>query len=134
MVVDALQVLYGLPDEERVRRQLSASAQTRSAWGSTYIDLFFNNIDFHESMASRVVREPFAGTEIPVLSIEDLIISKVAFSRPKDWVDIAAVGEARRGQLDVPYIERWLDEFFDADDERFAKLRSALSAGPGGQE
>jgi hypothetical protein len=131
VVVEALQRLYGLPDEERVRRELTATAQTRSAWGNTYVDLFFNNIDFHESMASRVVREPFAGTEIPVLSIEDLIISKTVFSRPKDWVDIAAVGEARRGQLDLPYIEHWLGEFFDSDDERFTKLRAALSAAAG---
>ncbi len=78
-----LETLSGLPDRERVERGLRDAGQARSLWGTTYLDLFFANTAFHGSMASRVVQEPFAGTEIPVLSIEDLLVCKVLFDRPK---------------------------------------------------
>jgi hypothetical protein len=125
-VLDALGSLYGLPDRQRLERQLGEEGQTRSRWGHTYVDLFFANSEFHQSMARRAVREPFADAAIPVLSIEDLLVCKVLFDRPRDWVDIEAVAETRRGQLDTAYIEYWVDAFVERDDARFGKLRGVL--------
>src|SRR5258708_35589614 len=101
--------LYGLTDRERVEHDLGQQGQARSLWRSTYIDLFFANTEFHESMARRIERQPFGDSEVPVLSIEDLVVCKVLFDRPKDWLDVEAVAETSRGDLDAGYMRSWLE-------------------------
>ncbi|MDB5169099.1 MAG: hypothetical protein JWO41_455 [Candidatus Saccharibacteria bacterium] len=125
----ALRQLYGLPDEERVRREIVASGQARSLWTTTYIDLFFANTDFHESMAQRVSHEPFGDTVIPVLSIEDLIVCKAVFDRPKDWIDIDAVVKSGRKPLDLAYMISWLDKFkmTPEDNSRIDRLQTLVT-------
>lgn len=126
--LSCLETLSGLPDRERVEHGLRDDGQARSLWGTTYIDLFFSNTDFHVSMASRVVQEPFAGTEIPVLSIEDLLVCKVLFDRPKDWQDIEAVIATRGTSLDLGYMRAWLNSFLANDDHRFGRLEARTQA------
>jgi len=123
-----LETLSGLPDPERVERGLRDAGQARSLWGTTYVDLFFANTDFHGSMASRVVQEPFAGTEIPVLSSEDLLVCKVLFDRPKDWQDVEAVIATRGTGLDLSYMRTWLSSFLASDDHRFERLEARMQS------
>jgi hypothetical protein len=125
-VLAALGDVYGLAGQERIRRELRREGQTRSRWGNTYVDLFLSNTDFHAAMAERVERQPFGEATIPVLSIEDLLICKALFDRSKDWVDIEAVAETRRGDLDRPYITGWLDRFLQSDDPRLARIKAIL--------
>ena len=122
----ALGEVYDLADSERVGRELRRDGQARSSWGTTYIDLFLANTDFHASMAGRVERQPFDETTIPVLSIEDLLICKTLFDRAKDWVDIEAVANTRRGDLDGRYIAGWLDRFLPIDDPRSKRIAAIL--------
>jgi Nucleotidyl transferase AbiEii toxin, Type IV TA system len=125
----ALGVLGGvfeLDDEGRVRRELRREGQTRSRWGNTFVDLFLANTEFHAAMAERVEHQPFGGATIPVLSIEDLLICKALFDRSKDWVDIEAVAQARRGELDRPYITAWLGRFLPDDDPRRTRIEAIL--------
>jgi hypothetical protein len=126
-VVDVLATLYAV-DAERVRNDVQATGQTRSIWDTIYIDLFFADTDFHQMMARRVDRQPFLGTEINVLSIEDLVVCKMLFDRPKDWLDIEAVGLTKGRELDRNYMETALAMFVDTDDARFERLRQALEA------
>lgn len=65
----------------------------------------FADTDFHESMSGRVEHQAFGDIEIPVLSIEDLIVCKVLFDRSKDWLDIQAVCQQPQEQLDGDYIQ-----------------------------
>lgn len=122
VVVEALDSRFPVGDREHVRMQLRDEGQARTLWGATYVDLFLANTDFHASMARRVVREPFADVTIPVLSIEDLLICKLLFDRPKDWVDIDAVLRAEDARLDHGYITSWLDRFLPVDDPRHMRL------------
>lgn len=115
--------LYPL-DTEKFDADVGMTAQTRSLWGSTYIDLFFSNTEFHESMAQRVQRYPFLDTEINVLTAEDLLVCKVLYDRPKDWVDIEAVAKNR--DLDAGYIRSWVGEFLPDDDPRLARVNGLL--------
>lgn len=121
-ILNALATAYEMSDRVRVEEQLRTDGQARTLWGDTYVDLFFANTDFHESMASRLEVQPFGQITIPVLSIEDLLICKAIFDRPKDWLDIEAVAQTERSRLDYDYIHRWLSEFWLSDDPRHARL------------
>ncbi len=125
-VVSALDRLYALSDSGAIDARLSERGQTRTQWGRTHVDLFFANTDFHASMAQRVVYEQFDDTAIPVLSIEDLLVCKALFNRPKDWIDIEAVAANKHDNIDRPYIEHWLGQFLSYDDPRLSRLRDAL--------
>lgn len=125
-VIEILEGLYGLPDRQRLLNELADRGQGRSKWGMTFIDIFFADTDFHQSMAARTVREQFDTETIPVLSIEDLLVCKALFNRPKDWIDIEAVAVTTSHEIDSAYIEHWLEYFLDRTDPVFEKLRSIL--------
>lgn len=120
-IVAVLRGLYDL-DDATVRAELAAHAQARTLWGATYVDLFFANTDLHDSMARRVEHQPFGDAQVPVLSIEDLLVCKALFDRPKDWLDIEAVALTRRGELDGAYVHTWLRRFLPDEDVRHARL------------
>lgn len=124
VALEALRQLYHPDDLAQTRREIERVGQARSRWGDTFIDLFFSNTEFHEAMAARVVHEDFGDIRIPVLSIDDLIVCKVLFDRPRDWIDVEAVVMSDGERLDRRYIERWLSDFLEPSDHRFARLRS----------
>jgi len=106
----------------RLTERLARDGQARADWDGTFVDLFFTNTAFHEQMALRVVEEPFLEGTIYVLSVEDLVVCKALFDRPKDWVDIAAVAAVRGDVLDWEYVRHWVGEFVAASDPRFGRL------------
>lgn len=124
-VINVLKELYGLPDRDQLVAQFEERGQGRSIWGTTFIDLFFADTEFHQSMASRTVEEEFGEIGIPVLSIEDLIVCKALFNRPKDWLDIDAVA-ATNEPLDLGYINRWVTYFIEPSDPEYLRLQSIL--------
>lgn len=127
-VLTALAEVFAPPDRDRLRADLSRDGQARTIWGDTYIDLFLSNTDFHASMEARVQRQPFDGREIPVLSIEDLLVCKVLFDRPKDWLDLEAVVATRARTLDRGYIASWLARFLEPDDARLLRAAATMNA------
>lgn len=131
--IAALAELYELGDQDALTAQLQESGQARTLWDATYVDLFFSNTPFHDAMAERAQTQPFADAQIPVLSIEDLLVCKALFDRSRDWVDIEAVLEARGTELDAVYIDRWLGAFLSPDDQRLDRLRALREdvLGPG---
>ena len=82
---------------------------------------------FHDEVPRRVQSATLLGQAIPVLSAEDLVLFKVLFDRPKDWLDIANMAAAR--PLDRIYVRRWATELLPADDSRLARIEKIL--GPG---
>jgi hypothetical protein len=56
---------------------------------------------------------------IPVIDCTGLVVFKAMFARPRDWVDIEAIVEAR--SLDVDEAIRWVREMV-GEDERVEKL------------
>lgn len=75
--------------------------QVRLWWDDTPIDIFFAEAPFHHEIDARCRAVPFAGTTIRVLAPEDLAVFKAMFDRPKDWVDIATMADARAIDLDA---------------------------------
>ena len=92
----------------------AAGTRLHQVGESIVIDLFFSFDDFHEDVLNRAVAKPFlhAGSrhELPFLSAEDLIVFKISFGRPKDWVDIQAM-VGRGTTIDPEYVERQLVAF-----------------------
>jgi hypothetical protein len=130
VVADVLRPL-GVSVEPRAIAKIQEQAQNRLRWGHYVLDVFFVNHPFHESCAARVRLVPFQDGEIPILSAEDLIIFKIFFNRPKDWLDIEQVLFAQAGRFDVGYVERWLTELVGVDDDRFKRFREAIATASG---
>ena len=95
-------------------------------WASqTPIDLFFSVMAFHEEVAREVREVPFEGHTIPVLGCTALAVFKAIFDRPKDWVDIESMLEAR--SLDLAEAGRWVSEMAGAE---APETRRLLALGP----
>lgn len=128
-VLDLMSDLFGVPERGRALAALAQDNQVRLDWDGVPVDLFFSNTDFHESMEKRRASVPFLDEEIPILSVEDLVVCKVLFDRHKDWADVHEVYLTRGATLDAAYIRSWLLYFLDVDDHRFGQLdRTASSA------
>ena len=76
------------------------------------IDLFFSLDHAYDEVQARVRRFPFGRdeqVELPFLSVEDLVVFKLSFGRPRDWVDIESILDTDP-EIDLAYIERKLTE------------------------
>jgi hypothetical protein len=107
---------------ERARRD----GQTRVMWDATPLDLFFAYDAFHQAAAAGVRRVPFADGAIPILAVEHLIVCKVVFNRPKDWVDIDAI-VADGTAVDVAEVLRWSGRIIGDDDPRYDRVAAVLT-------
>ena len=99
--------------------RIAADGQVRLWWDDTPVDLFLDYAPLH-ARAARGTREvPFAGRQIRILGPVELLLFKALFGRPQDWVDIAAVVEARA--VDRRVVRRGLLALVGAEDQRIAK-------------
>ena len=113
-------------DAPEAKAAAERDGQTRVMWDETPIDLFFAYDAFHDAaaMASRVV--PFADTTISILGPEHLVVCKVVFNRPKDWVDIDAIVEGDVA-LDVAEVLRWVGRIAGDTDPRYERIAAVLT-------
>lgn len=111
-------------DHDRASMLIRRDGQIRLPWETTIVDLFFMTFEFLESASTRYRVMPYTPTTtLPVLSVEDLIICKVAFNRGKDWVDITNLLRIQAGRLDRAYLDRWLAGAM-GDDERVRRFHA----------
>jgi hypothetical protein len=122
LVLDALRTLIPDLDIEAAGTMIQRDGQIRVRWGELPIDLFFSNLDFHDSCAQRVQSFVFENHTIPILSAEDLILFKAGFGRGKDWLDIRNMFGFLRGRLDIDYIRRWADVLYLPENSRTLRL------------
>lgn len=100
--------------------QAERDGQVRLWWEDTPIDLFFSVLPFHEEVEREVRQVPFEGRTIPVVGCTALGVFKAIFDRPRDWVDIEAMVEARAIDLDEAI--RWVVAMAGADANPAKKL------------
>lgn len=122
-VARALRPLGVEPDPDRVA--LERDGQARWRWAETPIDLFFANDPIHDAMRESVRKVPFGEARIPILGPEHLLLCKVAFDRPKDWVDIEQMILLSE-DLDRTEIDRWLERIVVPGDGRRERLGELL--------
>lgn len=100
--------------------------QMRAWWDRTPIDVFFAYDPVHEAMRAAARTVPFGSSKIPILAPEHLIVAKVVFDRPKDWLDVQQmlVGV---DDLDLGEIRRWLAHLVGERDGRAVRLRELVA-------
>lgn len=129
-VLDAIGERFETDDVTAHLHRIAAQDQTRLKWGSTYVDLFFMDTPFHESLASQIQRVAFGSVDIAIISAEDLVVCKSIFNRAKDWVDIASISSVQGSRLDDAYVLQWQRAFIGEEPtvvRRFQDLRRESS-------
>lgn len=96
-------------------------------WDGTPIDVFLNNVPFHDAVAEGVVWVPLAGREVPVLDCASLVVFKALFNRTKDWADIEAVAERSPAQVEAAAVA--VAELVGEDDPACERLAEIVRAG-----
>lgn len=107
--------------------ELRERGQTRLTWDTIPVDIFLTNDPFHSEVATRIVRRPFLGEQMPFLCCSDLAVFKAFFDRRKDWFDLSEMFEAR--SIDLTEMTALVAELLDPDDHRIAELRKAHDDG-----
>ena len=119
----AREVLLAMPDGVELSgeslERAERDGQVRLQWGITPVDIFLSVLPFHDHVRDHVRLVPFEGHTIPVLSCTALAVFKATYDRPRDWVDIEAMVEAR--SLDLDEAKRWVLEMV-GEDPRAGKL------------
>lgn len=113
-------------DDPAAVQRIARDGQARVMWDRTPLDLFFAYDGFHERAATAIRTVPFAATTIPILAVEHLVVCKVVFDRPKDWVDIDAILAADT-PLDVGETVRWVGRILGDTDPRFERIAAVLT-------
>jgi hypothetical protein len=127
-VAQPLTGLGAAADDRAVAEFVRRDGQARVMWDDTPIDLFFSYDAFHDAAARDLRRVPFADTTIPILGADHLVVCKVVFGRPKDWVDIDAMLGAG-ATIDTAEVLRWVGRIAGDDDPRYDRI-AALLTGP----
>jgi hypothetical protein len=107
------------------RALIKRDGQARLDWSGSYLDLFFATLELHRQMAVRSRRVSFGPVRIPILSPEHLIICKVVFDRPKDWLDVEEMIDWGTA-IDAGETLGWVREILGEDSEQYARLAALL--------
>ena len=113
-------------DDPSVEALVQRDGQVRVMWEATPIDLFFSYDAFHDAAARARRSVPFGDATIPILGPDHLIVCKVVFDRPKDWVDIGAMLDAG-ATVDTAEVLRWVGRIAGDDDPRYDRIAGVLS-------
>jgi hypothetical protein len=127
-VATPLAALGAAADDPAVADLVKRDEQVRVMWEHTPIDLFFSYDAFHDAASRGLRRVPFGNTTIPILGADHLVVCKVAFDRPKDWVDIDAM-LAAGAVIYAGEVLRWVGRIAGDDDPRYDRI-AALLIGP----
>jgi hypothetical protein len=125
-VAGPLHRLGASSDDPLVAALVLRDGQARVMWESTPIDLFFSYDPFHEAAGAARRSVPFADGTIPILAAEHLMVCKVVFNRPRDWIDIDSMlsGEP---DIDASEVLRWVGRLAGDDDPRYNRIVFVLT-------
>ena len=112
-------------DDPAIEELIRRDGQARVMWDATPVDLFFAYDVFHHAAGAARIRVPFGVGTIPILAAEHLVVCKVVFNRPKDWVDIdAVIGSGT--EMDFAEVLRWVARIAGDEDPRYNRIVAVL--------
>lgn len=103
--------------------------QVRVMWDAVPIDLFFSYDPFHEAAGAARRSVPFGDQQIAILAAEHLVVCKVVFNRPRDWVDIDSM-VAAEADIEAAEVLRWVARIVGDEDPRFSRVAAVLTHHP----
>ena len=115
-------------DDPAIEAIARRDGQVRVMWDATPIDLFFAYDAFHEAAAAARQAVPFADGTIPILAADHLVVCKVIYNRPRDWVDIEAV-LAAGADVRAAEVLRWVARIAGDEDPRYERIAAVLTRG-----
>lgn len=113
-------------DEPSVADVVGRDGQVRVMWDATPIDLFFSYDAFHDAAGAARHPVPFGDETISILAAEHLVVCKVIFDRPKDWVDVDAM-VAAGSEIDAAEVLRWVARIASDEDPRYNRIAAVLT-------
>ena len=113
----------GDPAVEAIARR---DGQVRVMWDRTPIDLFFSYDAFHDAASGALHSVPFGDGRIPILAADHLVVCKVIYNRPRDWVDIEAM-LAAGADVRAAEILRWVGRIAGDEDPRYDRIAAVLT-------
>lgn len=123
-VLDVLERAGCVVDRADAARRVSERGDFVVRLEGYRIDAFVPFHAFHAEVRARVQTVSFFNRSLPIISAEDLMLFKVIFDRPKDWLDIANLAAAK--PIDKAYVRRWAAELLPHDDPRLKRLDETL--------
>jgi hypothetical protein len=111
------------PAAEEIARR---DGQVRVMWDDIPIDIFFAYDAFHDAAASARQTVPFSDATITILGADHLVVCKVIFDRPRDWVDIEAM-LAAGAEVSTAEILRWVARIAGDEDPRYDRIAAVLT-------
>lgn len=124
-VAGPLVALGAAADDPSITALVERDGQVRVMWDTIPIDLFFSYDAFHEAAGAARHSVPFGDGSIPILASSHLIVCKVIFNRPRDWVDIDAM-LAAGADIDVAEVLRWVARIAGDEDPRYNRIVAVL--------
>lgn len=77
-------------------------------WKETKVEVFTPRVPLQDSILRRRLRMGLEGLQIWITTVEDLILLKMIFHRPKDLEDVRHLLAANGDTLDSGYIASWI--------------------------
>jgi len=109
-----------------LRGLVEQDGQARVFWDDVPIDMFLSYDAFHDAAAAARREVPFSASTIEVLAPEHLVVCKVVFNHPQDWVDIDAVLSGGT-PLDAAEVLRWVARIAGDEDARYTRAVALLT-------
>jgi predicted nucleotidyltransferase len=108
--------------DEIARRYCAALSR-----GPLRFEVFVPVFPWHATLVQRAVLREIDGTQVPVVTVEDLVVLKMLWYRDKDAVDVPRLLEANRGKSDISYMRTTMAALLPADDARLAMFERLLA-------
>ncbi|MBN1961365.1 MAG: hypothetical protein JW841_10500 [Deltaproteobacteria bacterium] len=93
------------------------------------IDIFLPTLPFAADAFDRKIRVPLADNSIWILAAEDIALYKLIYGRTKDYADLERLFSSQLDQLDLTYLDKWINKLFASDDSRkhfYLNLRAKI--------
>lgn len=73
------------------------------------LDVILADNEYLQQVVERATPVTLAGSDLPVATLEDLVLLKLDANRPLDIDDVLSIKDAFGASLDFAYLEKWAD-------------------------
>jgi hypothetical protein len=125
--LDSVERAGALVDRGEAARTVARTGMFFARLAGTRVDVFIAHHPLHGDMERRrtLLTTP-DGKRRWFLSVEDLVVTKLIYGRPKDISDLDRLFAVQSGKLDVGYVRGWLERIVPASDARHGALESLV--------